>query len=143
MIMNLQKQLTMALALILVFSIACRRESTPIEPTATSPAVGAERQHPEGGVTATAETKFFKGSIGSALGLQMKLVREGDNLSGSYFYQKVGKKIDVRGNVDKDGNVTLEEFDSSGKQTGLFKGVWTQDGNGSIEISGNWTKPGG
>jgi len=142
MIMNLQKQLFWALALIAFFSIsACRKDSAPTEQTAASPADSAERQHPEGGVTAAAETKFFKGSIGSALGLQMKLVREGENLTGSYFYQKVGKKIEVRGTVDKDGNVTLEEFDSSGKQTGVFKGVWKKDENGAIEIAGNWTKP--
>jgi uncharacterized protein DUF3298/peptidoglycan-N-acetylmuramic acid deacetylase PdaC-like protein len=142
MIMNLQRQLFIALVLIAFFSIsACRKTSTPAEQTATSPADGAERQHPEGGITTVAETKFFKGSIGSALGLQMKLVREGENLTGSYFYQKVGKKIDVRGTVDKDGNVTLEEFDANGKQTGVFKGVWKQGETGASEIAGNWTKP--
>jgi hypothetical protein len=71
----------------------------------------------------------------------MKLVREGETLTGSYFYQKVGAKIDLRGSVDKDGNVTLEEFDSSSKQTGVFKGVWKQTAEGPIEISGDWTKP--
>ena len=71
----------------------------------------------------------------------MKLVREGEKLTGSYFYQKVGTKIDVRGTVDKDGNVSLEEFDNGGKQTGVFKGIWKQGDDGSIEISGNWTKP--
>lgn len=142
MIMSLQKQLFIALVAIAFFSIAaCRKNSTPTEQTAASPADGAERQHPESGVTTAAETKFFKGSIGSALGLQMKLVREGENLTGSYFYQKVGKKIDLRGTVDKDGNVTLEEFDSNGKQTGVFKGVWKQGESGASEIAGNWTKP--
>ncbi|HEY3037165.1 MAG TPA: DUF3298 and DUF4163 domain-containing protein [Pyrinomonadaceae bacterium] len=131
-----------ALVVIVIFAVVgCRKNSAPSEQTAASPAQGTERQHPEGGVATAVQTRFFKGSIGSALGLQMKLVREGESLSGSYFYQKVGKKIDVRGNVDKDGNVTLEEFDSSGKQTGVFKGVWKQDENGAIEIAGNWTKP--
>jgi len=142
--MNLQKLLLLALALIAFFSIAaCRKHSTPSDQTATSPADNSERQHPEGGVTTALETKFFKGSIGSALGLQMKLVREGEKLTGSYFYQKVGKKIEVRGTIDKDGNVTLEEFDANGKQTGVFKGVWKQDENGAIVIAGSWTKPGG
>ncbi len=142
MFMNLTKQLFIALALITAFSItACRKSSTPNEQTAASPTAGAERQHPDSGAVPVAETKFFSGSIGNALGLQMKLAREGERLTGSYFYQKIGKKIDVRGSIDKDGNVTLEEFDSSGKQTGVFKGVWKLDGNGSIEIAGNWTKP--
>jgi len=103
--------------------------------------VPAQEQHPEGGIAAVEETRFFKGSIGNALDLQMKLVREGEQLSGNYFYQKVGTKIDLRGSVDKDGNVTLEEFDPSGKQTGIFKGAWKQEGDGSVEIKGDWTRP--
>jgi len=72
----------------------------------------------------------------------MKLVRTGDQLSGTYFYQKIGTRIDLRGNVDKDGNLTLEEFDKSGKQTGLFKGIWTVDKeDGLITLAGNWSKP--
>ena len=87
------------------------------------------------------ETRFFTGSIGNALDLQMKLLREADKLSGSYFYQKVGTKIDLRGTVDQNGNVLLEEFDSAGKQTGIFKGVWKQNADGVVEITGDWTKP--
>jgi hypothetical protein len=142
MIMNSHKQLLMALALISFFSVgACRKTSAPNEPTAASPADIAERQHPESGAVPAVENKFFKGSIGSALDLQMKLAREGEKLTGSYFYQKVGTKIDLRGNVDKDGNLTLEEFDAGGKQTGVFKGLWKDEG-GAIGIAGNWTKPG-
>jgi hypothetical protein len=142
--MNLQKQVLLAFALFVsVAVVGCRKAAAPADQSAASQADSAERQHPEGGVVIPAETRFFKGSIGSALGLQMKLVREGDKLTGSYSYQKVGKKIDVRGTVDKDGNVTLEEFDTNGKQTGVFNGVWKQDANGEIEIAGNWTKPGG
>ena len=71
----------------------------------------------------------------------MKLARTGDQLAGSYFYQKVGTRIDLRGSVDKDGNLTLEEFDKSGKQTGLFKGIWTVDSDGLATLAGNWSKP--
>jgi len=137
--MSSPKHLFVALVLIASFSVsACRKNSAPKQPTVTSP---TERQQPEGGSASVVETKFFTGSIGNALGLEMKLVREGDKLTGSYFYQKVGKKIDVRGTVDTAGNVTLEEFDSGGKQTGVFKGIWKQGEDGAIEIAGNWTKP--
>jgi Protein of unknown function (DUF3298)/Deacetylase PdaC len=72
----------------------------------------------------------------------MKLVRTGDQLAGSYFYQKIGTRIDLRGNVDKDGNLTLEEFDPSGKQTGVFKGIWHVDAaDGLVTLAGNWSKP--
>lgn len=139
--MNLQKQILIALALIALFSVGCRKSSTPGEQAAVNSASELERQHPDSGALPPAETKFFSGSIGNTLGLQMKLVHEGERLNGTYFYQKIGKKIDLRGNVDKDGNVMLEEFDSSAKQTGVFKGVWKKDENGSIVIDGNWTKP--
>ena len=140
--MNLSRQLIIAVTLISIFgATACRRNSAQQEGTAAVPADGIARQHPEGGVVAVEETRFFKGSIGNALDLQIKLVREGEQLTGNYFYQKVGTKIDLRGSIDKDGNVTLEEFASPGKQTGVFKGVWKQAGDGAVEIKGDWTKP--
>ena len=140
----MRKQLLTVLALIVVCSAtACRRNSASSEQSPTAPADQSAQQHPEGGVATAVETRFFRGSIGNALGMQMKLMREGDKLTGSYSYQKVGKKIDVRGNVDQGGNVTLEEFDPGGKQTGIFKGVWKLDQEGAVEIAGDWTRPNG
>ena len=142
MIMNSQKQtLTVVAWLRFWRCTACRKNFNAKRSDSATPADGHERQHPESGAASVVETRFFKGSIGNALDLQMKLVREGETLSGSYFYQKVGTKIDLRGSVDKDGNVTLEEFDPAGKQTGVFKGVWKQTADGPIEITGDWTKP--
>ncbi|HKU74311.1 MAG TPA: DUF3298 and DUF4163 domain-containing protein [Pyrinomonadaceae bacterium] len=131
------------IVLCLFLSIGCRKSSTPLPPappgTQPSPVTQLDTQ---GGATVVAQTKHFKGSIGASLDLQMKLVRTGDQLAGSYFYQKVGTRIDLRGNVDKDGNLTLQEFDPSGKQTGLFKGIWTVDQkDGLITLAGNWSKP--
>ena len=129
--------------LCLVVSVGCRRASAPppsAPPNASSPS--PELSHSQGGNTPAAQTKFFKGSIGSSLDLQMKLVRTGDHLSGSYFYQKIGTRIDLRGNVDQHGNLTLEEFDKGGKQTGVFKGLWQVDAkDGLITLAGNWSKP--
>lgn len=131
------------LALCLLFTLSCRKTTTP-PPAAppTSAAASPQLNHVEGGNTPAPQTKFFKGSIGSSLDLQMKLVRSGDQVSGSYFYQKIGTRIDLRGNIDKDGNVTLEEFDPAGKQTGVFKGIWMTDpADGLITLAGNWSKP--
>jgi len=127
----------------LFLSIGCRKTSTPsATPPTTQPSPVAELDHSQGGATVVAETKHFKGSIGTSLDLQMKLVRTGDQLAGSYFYQKVGTRIDVRGTVDKDGNLTLDEFDPKGNKTGLFKGIWTVDQkDGLITLAGNWSKP--
>jgi hypothetical protein len=131
----------------LIISVGCRKTAAP--PAASAPPAAQTGASPQldpsqGGATPVAQTKHFKGSIGSSLDLQMKLVRTGDQLAGSYFYQRVGTRIDLRGNVDKDGNLTLEEFDKGGKQTGLFKGLWAVDANdGLITLAGNWSKPPG
>ncbi len=131
------------IAICLFLSIGCRKTSTPpAAPPTTQPSPVSQLDHSQGGSTVVAETKHFKGSIGTSLDLQMKLVRTGDQLAGSYYYQKVGTRIDVRGNVDKDGNLSLDEFDPSGKQTGMFKGIWTVDPkDGMITLAGNWSKP--
>jgi hypothetical protein len=71
----------------------------------------------------------------------MKLVREGERLTGTYFYQKVGTKIDLRGSIDADGNLSLDEFDPSGKQTGTFKGAWKTEDTGLVTLAGNWSAP--
>ncbi len=138
------KQLLLALTLVCAVSFAaCRKPSTPQQVPALPPAIGDQYQHPQGGTAVVGETTYFKGSIGSALGLQMKLVREGDKLAGTYFYQKVGTKIDIRGTIDSGGNVVLEEFDANSKQTGVFRGVWKIGDKGLLEINGNWTRPDG
>jgi hypothetical protein len=132
------------ICLLLFLPISCKRTAPPTssQPTpATTETPQSQLDHVSGG-TAPVETKYFKGSIGTSLDLQMKLVRSGEQLTGSYFYQRIGTKIDLRGTVDKEGNLSLEEFDPSGKQTGVFKGLWRTDpADGMVAISGNWTKP--
>jgi hypothetical protein len=136
------------LIILLLASAGCKKTNAPNQSVASQPTTTAsapeQYHHPEGGTAQVAETKFFKGSIGSSLGLQMKLMRTNNQLNGNYFYQKVGTRIELRGSVDKDGNVVLEEFDSSGKQTGMFKGIWQLNAeDGLISIAGNWSKPAG
>lgn len=130
--------------LCLLISFGCHRTATPPQPPPASDVATAspELSHSQGGDAPIPQPKYFKGSIGASLDLQMKLVRTGDQLAGSYFYQRIGTRIDLRGTVDKDGNLTLEEFDPTGKQTGVFKGIWQVDAtDGLITLAGNWTKP--
>ncbi|HET9713071.1 MAG TPA: DUF3298 domain-containing protein [Pyrinomonadaceae bacterium] len=130
--------------LCLLVSFGCRKTSAPSStaPPSNVATPAPELSHSQGGTTPAPQPKYFKGSIGTSLDLQMKLVRTGDQLAGIYFYQKIGTRIDVRGNVDKDGNLTLEEFDPSGKQTGVFKGIWqVVAADGLVTLAGNWSKP--
>ena len=137
-----RKTLTTLLILLLMWSVACQKRSTVTPPSSTVTTT-PEGQAAAGGVTPAQEVKYFRGSIGSALGLQMKLIRNDQKLVGSYYYQKIGQKIDLRGTIDSANNITLEEFDGTGKQTGIFKGLWTTDEDGMINIAGNWTRPDG
>jgi len=139
------KLLSLTLSAVAIVSLnGCKKTSAPETKTTASPTPTDQRKQPAGGNTAVREIKYFKGSIGSTLDLQMKLIRDGDKLSGSYFYQKIGTRIDLRGTVDNGGLVNLEEFDQGGKPTGSFKGIWKADNeDGLISIAGNWTKPDG
>jgi hypothetical protein len=146
--MNYQNSVALLLLAFALVLTGCRKDQTVTQapPASTAPvAPSPELSHAaEGGITPTGQTIYFKGSIGSTNGLQMKLVRESEKLTGAYFYQKIGTKIDLKGTIDKDGNVTLQEFDPSGKQTGVFKGIWKTDNeDGLASIAGNWSKPTG
>jgi len=129
--------------LFLLVSSGCRKTSAPSSTAAPSNvAPTPELSQSQGGTTPPPQPKYFKGSIGASLDLQMKLVRTGDQLAGNYFYQKIGTRIDLRGSVDKDGNLTLEEFDPKGNQTGVFRGIWQVDAaDGLVTLAGNWSKP--
>jgi hypothetical protein len=140
--MNRLKPVLIILVLIAVAGVACKRTSSTGQST-NNQRNGSGIQPAAGGVTPAGTTKYFRGSIGDTLGLQMKLVREGEKLTGSYFYQKVGTPIDIRGTIDQGGNLLLDEFDAGGNQTGTFKGLWKEDETGLIAIAGNWSKPKG
>jgi Protein of unknown function (DUF3298)/Deacetylase PdaC len=93
-------------------------------------------------VQETTETRF-KGNVAQAK-FEMTLRRDGDELNGSYFYTKSGSAnaLTLRGKIDANGNFTMREFDSSGKQTGEFKGTWKDDPNQSgASLEGEWKKP--
>jgi Protein of unknown function (DUF3298)/Deacetylase PdaC len=142
---SLAQVLIVGIVAVAIGAAGCRRSSAP-PPTAPATAPNGaptpQLTDVQGGNTPAPETKYFKGSIGTTLDLQMKLVRTGELLSGSYFYQRIGTRIDLRGKIQPDGNFTLDEFDQAGKQTGVFQGVWGVDGkDGLVTLAGFWSKP--
>jgi hypothetical protein len=131
-----------ALLIVALVVVGCRRSSAPPPNAPAAAAPTPQLADVPGGAVPTPETKYFKGSIGTSLDLQMKLVRTGDQISGSYFYQRIGTRINLRGKIAPDGNFTLDEFDQAGKQTGTFQGVWGIDAqDGLARLSGFWAKP--
>ncbi len=94
-------------------------------------------------VTAAAqgESFVFKGSVGESR-IDMTLVRNGDALSGSYSYVKVGKPIALSGSVEADGKFSLSES-AAGVKSGSFSGTWTATDSGVVTLNGEWRNPGG
>jgi hypothetical protein len=139
------RRLLVFLAIALISLGACRK------PAATQPPANsndtASHEAPVGGKALAGDKFYFRGTIANNLAIEMTVTRDGDRLTGTYFYPKVGKNINLAGTVDKDGNVELKESDESGKDTGVFKGKWkpaTDSPDPALnEIEGKWSKPDG
>src|SRR5205085_1265260 len=93
---------------------------------------------------AQAPTQTFRGTIGEQP-VVVKLQRDGDKLTGSYSYERIGQSITLKGQIDPQGNVTLAEFDNAGRQTGKFKGKLEPDEErtDAFTLDGTWTRPDG
>ena len=93
---------------------------------------------------AQAPTQTFRGTIGEQ-SVVLKLQRDGDKLTGSYSYERIGQSITLKGQIDAQGNVTLAEFDSAGRQTGRFKGKLEPDEErtDAFILDGTWARPDG
>ena len=134
--------LLLFLSLALITLGACRKQAGKQQTANTNDAAGHEA--PVGGKAVAADKSYFRGTIAGNLSIEMTLTRDGDRLTGTYFYPKVSKNINLGGTIDKDGNVELRESDESGKDTGVFKGKWkpaTDSPDPSLnEIEGKWSK---
>ena len=119
---------------------ACRKSTNS---NANSSSAGTMQETAVGGAATAGDKFYFRGRINYDLKVEMTLVRDGDRLTGTYFYPRVGKNIDLKGTVSKDGNVELRESDETGKDTGVFKGKWTSNAMGLAEIEGKWSRPDG
>ena len=126
---------------------ACRKQPAQTQQNANSNATPSAQDSPASGVATNGERFYFRGTIGDNLRIEMALLRDGERLTGTYFYPKVGKNIALSGTIDKDGNVSIGESDDGGKQTGVFKGKWkpATDSPDPIlnEIEGKWSRPDG
>ena len=134
---------------VVIASGACRRQSQSV-PQTTNSNLAVTQEKPAGGEASVGERTYFRGTIAAGannLKIEMTLVRDGERVSGSYFYPKVGKNIELNGTVDKDANVDLREKDDSGKETGIFKGKWKTAVEpyelGMANIAGKWSRPDG
>jgi uncharacterized protein DUF3298/peptidoglycan-N-acetylmuramic acid deacetylase PdaC-like protein len=138
--MRIKTHLVLLIIAGVVLCGACRK-STPNQ-NSNSNATTSVPETLGGGAAPAGEKLNFRGAIAN-LSIEMNLVREGERLSGTYFYPRVGKNIDLKGEIDKDNNVNLRETDETGKETGVFKGKWKSNAMGLAEIDGKWSRPDG
>jgi hypothetical protein len=140
----LRSLLLFLLVLALIALGACRKQTSKEQTVNSNDSAGHEA--PVGGKALTGDRYYFRGTIAN-LSIEMTLTRDGDRVTGTYFYPRVGKNINLAGTLDKDGNLEVRESDESGKDTGVFKGKWkaaTDSPDSSLnQIEGKWSKPDG
>lgn len=84
---------------------------------------------------------YFIGTVGPANEVQMELVFDGEDVSGSYYYDKKGIPIGLSGSyAAKDGAISMSEKGYKGLITGNFKGKVVSDGKDFAKsLEGSWT----
>jgi hypothetical protein len=141
---NLKLLVLLFLLLITAVAGACRKQQA--NKSQANNNAPAATEVPAGGEAQRGDKFLFRGNIAN-LSIEMSLVRDGDRITGTYFYPRVGKNIAVTGSVNSGGDVEMTEADETGKQTGVFKGKWQpqKDGPDSslAEIEGKWSRPDG
>ena len=83
-------------------------------------------------------SKIYEGTIDNKYEIILSIENKNGKLSGNYRYKNNKNSLKITGTVDKEGNITLNEFNESGSMTGVFNGVMTLN-----NISGEWRKPDG
>ena len=110
--------------LIILVTISCKKKESGNSPKVEIP---------------TNFVKTFEGKISEKFDIIMKLTAESGIVNGAYYYTKVGRNIQLKGEIQNNGELLLNEYDSSGNQTGIFKGKIIENS----KIEGNWSKPNG
>lgn len=83
-------------------------------------------------------TKTFRGAINDSYKITLNIKKFGSELSGDYHYDGHSGSLKLKGQIDESGSFTLNEFNSKGSMTGIFRGQLT--GRGAM---GQWLKPDG
>ncbi len=83
-------------------------------------------------------SKTYNGYIDGKYEIKMTLTQNDTELSGSYFYTKIGTPLKLKGTIDNLNKFSLNEFNFEGSITGVFVGTINNS-----QITGNWSKPDG
>jgi Deacetylase PdaC/Protein of unknown function (DUF3298) len=78
---------------------------------------------------------YYIGILGR-VAVQMDLRVSAGDISGTYYYERVGKPLGLRGNISQDGKVTINEVDEKGQKTGTFRGQFAKS---QEKFEGTWS----
>ncbi|MGD0929263.1 MAG: hypothetical protein ABR902_01305 [Candidatus Korobacteraceae bacterium] len=85
-------------------------------------------------------TKNFSGTVGAESRVNLQLTADGQQLSGTEQYPRIGKTLWLKGAVDSLGNFELNEYYPKDEVTGIFQGEFTINNR---RMSGYFSKPDG
>lgn len=80
----------------------------------------------------------YEGTINNNIHIQMSIYHLGQDIVGSYFYEKERKEINLKGKAGAN-EIVLSEYDLQGNNTGIFRGAI----NTVDRIQGTWASPDG
>lgn len=84
--------------------------------------------------------RTYLGAINYDNKIEIRLIRDGDNLSGEIIPQnRYSTQITVKGTIDDEGSFEMSEYDDQKNVTGFYKGYLYSNG----KIEGTWSKPDG
>jgi hypothetical protein len=68
------------------------------------------------------DEREFAGTINNTLKVRITLKRNGEVLTGSYSYERIGKSLRLNGKLYDEKEFSIDEFDERGTRTGNFTG---------------------
>ena len=143
------RSISAALLMLLAFTACVSQKSKKVEAqtgtggqagTAAQPTATATDQSHGATASPTSFSKVFRGNI-SGHAIELKLRREGESLSGTYAYDGKDQSLTLKGRIDPQGKLMLQEFDAKGKQTGQFNCQYSEQSleGPNATIEGKWS----
>ncbi|NLT14481.1 MAG: hypothetical protein GXY05_09075 [Clostridiales bacterium] len=137
----MRKLIALILVIILALTSASCQVGTSTDADESAGASGSVSPSPETTESTPQESTgvdhnviMLKGTIGD-LPVHMSLVIADGVVTGSYYYDKVGKELKLEGSTEAERMISFSEYDENGERTGSFDGWYTR----GIRITGNWT----
>ena len=84
----------------------------------------------------TVQDSFYRkleGFIGN-MPVTMDLTKDDSVLTGSYYYDRIGMPLAIRGEISQDGNFSFFEYNEQQEETGRFTGHFSSDST----VEGTW-----